>query len=291
MSRPAPTIRPMSNRWTGLAVHIALAASLFAATPAARADTVLCGDLAGYGGSSPSFPDGRVRPGTPCFSSVAPASGGQIIAEADADRGIVRAASTVVLPAGVSHLAQSGAAWDEEFWTINHPDPAFQGTNGVLHFAFFIEGYLDATGAGQSSVLLRAYSTQSPNPIALFSSFANGTTGAKAVNVFVEGALNFRFGETSNFNFSLITRAERAIGASGQGFAEAVFNKTIYWGGITAIEDPFGNPVTGFTFSGSNSGFDFNASQVPAAVPLPASVWLLATGIAGLLWRRRAARA
>lgn len=58
-----------------------------------------------------------------------------------------------------------------------------------------------------------------------------------------------------------------------------------------AVEDPFGNPVTGFTFSGFNAGLDFTESQVPTAVPLPASAWLLGTGIAGLLWRRRAMHA
>ncbi|MBL8200405.1 MAG: VPLPA-CTERM sorting domain-containing protein [Chromatiales bacterium] len=270
-----------------LLAAVVLSAATILGAPAASADTVSCGDLAGYGGSSPSFPDGRIRLGTPCFQSVTPANGGLIIAEADADRGIIRAASTVQLPSGVSHLSQSGAAWEEQYWAINHPDPAQQGTNGVLRFAFFVEGYLDATGAGQSSVLLQATSLRSPNPVTLFTTFANGTTGPKSVLAFVEGALSFRFGETSNFNFSLTTRAERAPGASGEGFAEAVFNNTIYWGGLAAVEDSLGNAVSGFSFSGFNAGLDFTESQVPTVVPLPASAWLLGTGIAGLLWRRR----
>jgi hypothetical protein len=163
-----------------------------------------------------------------------------------------------------------------------------QGTNGVLRFAFFVEGYLDAAGAGQSSVRLQATSLRSPNPITLYTASANSTTGPKSVLAFVEGALNFRFGETSSFNFSLDTRAERALGASGEGFAEAVFNNTVYWAGINAVEDSLGIAVNGFTFSGFNTGLDFNESQVPAVVPLPASAWLLGTGLAGLLCRRQA---
>lgn len=272
------------------ATVLTLAAVTVAVAAPAGAATLTCGDLAGFGGSSPLTPDGYLRLGNDCVDHASPPEGGVLNAEASADPGIVRASAMVALPAGVSHLARSGAAWEETAWIINHPDPTKQGSAGVLRFEFFVEGFLDATGAGQSSVTLAVQSNLTARKT-LFSSFANGTTGSKSVLVFVEGAFSFRFGETNNFFFSLDTRAERAPGKTGEGFAEAVFTNTGYWGGLTAVEDGNG-PLSGFTFSGGNASFGerITASLVPDPVPLPASVWLFGSATAGLLLRGRKMR-
>ena len=94
-------------------------------------------------------------------------------------------------------------------------------------------------GAGRSTVSLVVEGNQT-SQTTLFTSSATAATGAKAVAAFVEGTVGFRFGETSNFTLRLLTRAERASGVSGPGFAEAVFNNTGYWGGFSVIEDADG---------------------------------------------------
>jgi hypothetical protein len=271
-----------------LAASLILSAGILLAAAPASAASVLCGDLAGFGGSTPETPGGSVRQGRSCFSQVFPTNGGLIIAEADADpAGILRAASTVQLPVGVSHISQSSATWEEAFWVINHPDPTKQGSLGIARFEFFLEGFLDATGAGRSSVSLIVEGNQTSQST-LFNAGATAATGPKAVNAFVEGTVFFRFGETANFLLRLVTRADRATGQTGIGFAEAVFSNTGYWGGFSVVEDGDG-PLDGFTFGGSNVNFGTTAftSQVPAPVPLPASAWLLVTALAGLGWLRR----
>jgi hypothetical protein len=265
----------------------AIAGTALLAGTAAQAASVSCNDIAGWGGSSPEFPDGRLRSFDACFSRLEPATGGLLIAEADSDRGIVRGAATVVLPAGVSHSATSVSSWAEELWVINHPDPLQQGTSGLLRFAFFIQGTLDATGAGQASVALQIEGNRTPEQN-LFSIGANSGTGPKVVNAFVESAVFFTFGESSNFTFRLLTTAQRRAGAAGEGFAEAIFSNSGYWGGVVGVEDGNG-ALTGFTFAGPDPGFEstFTTSTIPAVVPVPASVWLLGTAVAGVVARFR----
>lgn len=264
-----------------------LAATLLGAAPA-QADSVNCSSVSGWGGSSPLNPDGFLRPGLTCFSRREPANGGRLIAEADSDRGVVRASATVELPVGVNHTATATSTWEEGLWVINHPDPAKQGTSGLLRFGFFIQGTLDATGAGVANMILAIEGNRTIQQN-LLNIGATSVTGPKVVNAFIEGTIGFVFGESANFTFRLTTSAQRRAGVTGAGFAEALFVNSGYWGGLSAVEDADG-PLTGFTFGGPDLDFGatFTTSTIPAAVPLPASVWLLGTGVAGLLWRRRA---
>jgi hypothetical protein len=262
-------------------------AALLGIAPA-HAASVSCFSDAGWGGSSPLNPGGTLQTGDACFSRSEPTNGGLLIAEADSDRGIVRGSALVEFPVGVSHTATASSSWREELWVINHPDPTKQGTSGSLRYAFFIQGFLDATGAGVANMILSIEGNRTTERNIL-NIGATSVTGPRAINEFIEGEIGFVFGETANFTFRLNTSAQRRPGVSGAGFAEALFINSGYWGGITSVSDADG-PLTGVTFGGTNLNFEsaLTTSTIPAAVPLPASVWLLGTGVAGLLWRRRA---
>lgn len=66
------------------------------------------------------------------------------------------------------------------------------------------------------------------------------------------------------------------LGTAADGFAD--YSHTLNWGGITGVYDANGNPVLNFTVA-STSGFDYRTSAV---VPLPATIWLLCSGLLSL---------
>lgn len=73
--------------------------------------------------------------------------------------------------------------------------------------------------------------------------------------------------------------------------AGADLGSTIAWAGITNLKDANGNVITDFSALSATSGFDYRQGYV-AVVPLPPSVGLLATAVAGLAaWRHRRRRA
>lgn len=75
-----------------------------------------------------------------------------------------------------------------------------------------------------------------------------------------------------------------AYDREGPGSAVADLYSTIAWGGVLALYDADGMPVESFQMV-SGSGYDYATVQ-PAIVPLPATVWMLLTGIGALVARR-----
>lgn len=68
------------------------------------------------------------------------------------------------------------------------------------------------------------------------------------------------------------------------------FGSSGYWGGITEVHLANGTVLSDYTLS-SQSGFDWSKSSVPAPVPVPAAMWLLGSGLLGLIgvtWRKAA---
>ncbi|HVN40722.1 MAG TPA: PEP-CTERM sorting domain-containing protein [Myxococcota bacterium] len=70
---------------------------------------------------------------------------------------------------------------------------------------------------------------------------------------------------------------------SGAATAEGDFAHTLTWGGFTQVRDANGNLVTNYTLT-SDSGTDWSK---PVAVPEPATISLVATGLVALGARRR----
>lgn len=73
-------------------------------------------------------------------------------------------------------------------------------------------------------------------------------------------------------------------GGSLTGSAELLFINTVQWMGISMVQDADGNPVA-FDMV-ADSGVDWTSPVPLQTVPLPASVWLLGTALAGLVIRR-----
>jgi len=246
-----------------------------------------CVATSGFGRSGPLFPEGQPYVATPCAQSSAGGVTALARSEAEGDRGIWRANATATFGGGQNATAVSRSIWREEFVTIDHPGKA--GESGTFFYEMFLEGYLDATGAGRSRVQVFDEGTFNLRSLE-WSDSATAASGPKPIGQVIEGALSFRFGEQFSFQIELFTGAERMTNTTGGGFAEAVFGGTGYFGGITRVLDQDGGAVQGFTFGGSNSGLDFGQSLVPVVpppVPTPPTLWMLASGLLALTWFRR----
>jgi hypothetical protein len=68
---------------------------------------------------------------------------------------------------------------------------------------------------------------------------------------------------------------------------EVNFLNSATWLGFDSILDSGGDPITDFTVT-SSSGFNY-ALPHPAAIPIPAAVWLFGSALGLLGWIRRKA--
>ncbi len=269
-------------RWLVITLPLALLA--LAAPGNAQAATSSCVTVSGFGGSSPLNPGGAPFEPRECFQRSTSGASALAVAQSDGDRGIWRTNATASFGSGENASATARSIWNEQFVVISHPDSSQSGTSGTFFYEMYLEGFLDATGAGVASVQIRNFSTFVSDH-AEFSISATADSGPKAIAQVIEGRLSFRFNEPFQFGIELRTSAQRRTNRTGPGFAEAAFGGTGYFGGITRVLDAFGGEVQGFSFGGSNTGFTFTQSLVP--VPLPPTVWLLACGLVTLARSRR----
>jgi hypothetical protein len=95
--------------------------------------------------------------------------------------------------------------------------------------------------------------------------------------------LPFYFNTPTVLSMELIVLAMAPLGYAEKSdivpaSAIADLSNTARWGGVLGLFDGAGNPLSEFQIT-SASGYDYATLQ-PAAVPLPASAWLLLSGIA-----------
>jgi hypothetical protein len=266
-------------RWLSIALPLAFLA--IAMLGNAHAATSSCVTMSGFGGSSPLNPGGAAFEPRECFQRSTSGASALAVAQSDGDRGIWRTNATASFGSAETASATARSIWNEQFVVINHPDLSQSGTSGIFFYEMYLEGFLDATGAGLANVQIRHFSTFVSEHTE-FSISATADSGPKAIAQVIEGSLSFRFNEPFQFGIELRTSAQRRINRTGPGFADAVFGGTGYFGGITRVLDESGGEVQGFSFGGSNAGFTFTQSLVPTPVPLPPAAWLLACSLVTL---------
>lgn len=283
MSTASGGVRPRAGR-TFPRLPVAVVA--LAALADADAATSSCLTLSGFGGSGPLHPGGAPFEPRACFQRSTSGASALALAQSDGDRGIWRTNATASFGSGENATATARSVWNEQLVVIHHPDPGQSGTHGTFFHEMYLEGFLEATGAGLANVQIRNSSTHVAEHTE-FSISVTADSGSLAVGEIVEGSLPFKFNESFQFGIELRTSAQRRINRTGPGSAEAAFGGTGYFGGITRVLDAFGGEVQGFSFGGGNTGFTFTQSLVPSPVPLPPAFWPLAGGLAALMRIRR----
>ena len=271
------------------AVALCISAGMLGASLPAHAVTASCVSTAGFQlGWNGVDNNGFAYSGTPCTFATPPGGTGGAVVEADADLGVLRANATGFFASGESANVDAYAVWKQEGLLIEHPDASFAGTLGTLTFEYFLEGYLDATGAARAVIALnKVLYPPSANGVrtGIASAVATAETGPRSINLAGEDSISFLFGTPFTLQLELNARVERAprgFGSfvTGTGWGESIFYGTSYWGGIKGVTDANGNQVASFSLSAAGTpDFDFQASAVPAPVPMPAAIWLFAAGL------------
>lgn len=100
----------------------------------------------------------------------------------------------------------------------------------------------------------------------------------------------FQFGDWSSFNLQMWSDTKSFVTAPGTGgwiqhYAESDFGHTLRWGGVSAVLDANGQPVSGWNID-SLPGVDLRV----AAVPEPETHALLLAGLALVGWATRSKR-
>ena len=70
-------------------------------------------------------------------------------------------------------------------------------------------------------------------------------------------------------------------GDSAFGAAGANLGNTVSWGGIMDLRDANGNPITDYSATSADTGFNYAKAYAPA-VPVPAAAWLFGSSLIGL---------
>jgi hypothetical protein len=200
--------------------------------------------------------------------------------------------------------AQAGSRWLDT-WTVTAA-PALTGTPGTLFASVVVDADAIVTIDTLPAGALGACAEAGWNLL-----LSGGDAGVTLLNA-VGGAglcedgggLNSQnYGSDGTFSFSvpivfgaehgwdLQWRATSSVygwvdgGGGLTGSADLQFVNTVQWLGISMVHDANGNPVD-FDMA-ADSAVDWTSPVPLQVVPLPASIWLLGTALAGVATRRR----
>lgn len=164
------------------------------------------------------------------------------------------------------------------------------GTMGTMIGRMLVSGSVDASPANYPFTTTRASTSVNVNSITPVSDTmtAYGDRPASgSIPQVITFALPVQF-NAQNFTLlsvqmqtSVMTAALNQQGATWAAAANANFFNSIEWGGIDAVLDSQGHPLTGWTVS-SASGFDYTRSYAAQAVPEPETYALMLTGFGAL---------
>jgi hypothetical protein len=95
----------------------------------------------------------------------------------------------------------------------------------------------------------------------------------------------FTFGQDINISMQLF--AVSGIAAYGNSYAkaEADYQHTMTWSGLSNVRDAAGNLLTGYTALSADSGFNF-ANPAPVPEPTSAVLWLAGLSLVSVYRRR-----
>lgn len=197
------------------------------------------------------------------------------------------------------------------------------GTHGTMTFQFLVDGSMLSSGVRhegitneskmqwtslvnvQDTVNNSSYSNVAWNGGQSYDN-SNELTAANIVDYATSGTslglftytMPVIFGSSISVNFSLSALAETNVNNVCQSFpglspcssyeihSTTDFSHSLAWGGIVALTDDQGHPITNFLAKSADTGFNYANS----AVPVPASAWLFGSGLIGLIATRRKLR-
>ena len=145
-------------------------------------------------------------------------------------------------------------------------------------------GSLDAAGADWNLYFQSGNVIQSFSGAGSVNDFSGGFTSTGDIN---GGTYYVNFDFSYNLPIQVIVALNTSVSARSTGTASALFGNTLEWGGITELRDSGGNLITNFSIASGSSVDWTQAVSAPAAIPVPAAVWLFGSGLIGLIGMAR----
>jgi len=210
--------------------------------------------------------------------------------------GVLRNAASTSFAAGSYAFARARGEWSDRV-TIVGPTTTMTGRPGRIYFDWGVEGRLEATGDGRAVVFARLMAGPLNQGMSVLGQASRQTNGPGQFDVEAGGrgvALFFVFDQPFDVFFEVdVTAASPnnfpVNGSLMGGSASARFGSTAWWGGISRVEDEFGNALDIEVVT--DSGMSLMASLKPASpVPEPASWGLLLSGLGAMAWALRRRR-
>lgn len=249
-------------------------------------------------------------PSSASAAAISPHAGAS--ADAFADFGVIKAMAQQNSSGG----GFVGAGFAEGKWTeiMTLSSGSFNGQKAHITIGITLQGFISSTGTGRGAVNLD-FNIGLGNGLTINGAWDSDTpdnaTGFPLSGLNISGSSLFysnihdvtaeiTLGNSFVVSEVLVASASKngcqttaACLLSGSGTVDVDFGHTSYWDGIKSISVL--NTTTGlfeskdvsfFSLVG-NSGVDYSQSFVPAAVPVPAAIWLFAPGLGCLAAAQR----